>query len=407
MERALPDAARSAALLERIDLFDPKHFGISPREAAGIDPQQRLLLEVSWEALEDAGIDPSSIYQSLTGVYVGICSHDYAQLQLSDAGIDAVNPHFASGIASSVASGRISYVLGLSGPSVSIDTACSSSLVAVHLACEAIRRGECSLALAGGVNLILSPEYSIAFAQAGMLSPRGVCRAFDAGADGFVRGEGCGVVVLKRLRDAQANNDRILGLILGSAVNQDGATSGLTVPNGHAQQALLRQAHLNAQVEARQVGYVEAHGTGTPLGDPIEAEALGAVFSEGEETGTAVADRIGENQPGTSGGGGRNCRPDQSHSGIATWSDSRTTAFGESERACSLERVAARGSHGGAAMGTNPGAADRRRKLVRIQRHQCPCGGRRAARGSAGGNRFAARRSAGNDARERRLRFTI
>ncbi len=238
---------------------------------------------MSWEALEDAGIDPFSIYQSSTGVYVGICSHDYAQLQLSDAGIDAVNPHFASGIASSVASGRISYILGLKGPSVSIDTACSSSLVAVHLACEAIRRGECSMALAGGVNLILAPEYSVAFADAGMLSPRGVCRAFDAQADGFVRGEGCGIVVLKRLRDAEESGDRILGLILGSAVNQDGATSGLTVPNGQAQQDLLRLAHRNAQVEPWQVGYVEAHGTGTSLGDPIEAEALGAVFAAGDK----------------------------------------------------------------------------------------------------------------------------
>ena len=282
-EARLPQAARWAALLKRIDGFDPQHFGISPREAAGIDPQQRLLLEVVWEALENAGIDPFSTYQSSTGVYIGICSHDYAQIQLSDAGIDAVNPHFASGIASSVASGRISYVFGLRGPSVSIDTACSSSLVAVHLACEAIRRGECSMALAGGVNLILSPEYSVAFADAGMLSPRGICRAFDAGADGFVRGEGCGIVVLKRLREAEANGDRVLGLILGSAINQDGPTSGLTVPNGQAQQELLRQAHHNAQVEPWQVGYVEAHGTGTSLGDPIEAEALGVVFAAGRK----------------------------------------------------------------------------------------------------------------------------
>jgi acyl transferase domain-containing protein/acyl carrier protein len=274
----LPRSARSAALLDRVDLFDPRHFGISPREAAGMDPQQRLLLEVSWEALENAGIDPFSLYQSPTGVYMGIASHDYAQLQLGAGGIERIDAHFASGGAASVAAGRISYVLGLNGPAVSIDTACSSSLVAVHLACAALRQGDCAAALAGGVNLILSPESSIAFAQAGMLSASGEVRAFDALADGFVRGEGCGVVVLKRLSLARAAGDRILGLILGSAVNQDGASSGLTVPNGLAQQALLREAHRRAGIKPWQVGYVEAHGTGTALGDPIEAEALGAVF---------------------------------------------------------------------------------------------------------------------------------
>ena len=276
--KALPLSARSAALLERVDLFDPRHFAISPREAVGMDPQQRILLEVSWEALEDAGIDPFSLYQSVTGVYIGIASHDYAQLLLRRGDTGVIDPHFASGVGSSVAAGRISYVLGLNGPCLSIDTACSSSLVAVHLACEALRHRECTAALAGGVNLILSPEPSIAFAQAGMLSPQGCVRAFDSGADGFVRGEGCGVLVLKRLRDAEACGDRIQGVILGSAVNQDGASSGLTVPNGLAQQELLRSAHARAGIEPWQVGYVEAHGTGTTLGDPIEAEALGAVF---------------------------------------------------------------------------------------------------------------------------------
>ncbi|HZD51399.1 MAG TPA: polyketide synthase, partial [Silvibacterium sp.] len=276
--KSLPQAGRSAALLERVDLFDPRHFGISPREAVGMDPQQRLLLEVSWEALENAGIDPFSLYQSATGVYMGVSSHDYALLQLRAGQVQAINPHFASGAAASVAAGRISYVFGLNGPCLSVDTACSSSLVAVHLACEALRRGECTAALAGGVNLILSPESSIAFAEAGMLSMQGVCRAFSCGADGFVRGEGGGVLVLKRLGDAERAEDRILAVILGSAVNQDGASSGLTVPNGLAQQALLRESHRRAGIEACQVGYVEAHGTGTELGDPIEAEALGAVF---------------------------------------------------------------------------------------------------------------------------------
>ena len=285
---SLPQAARRAALLKRVDLFDPRHFGISPREAIGMDPQQRLLLEVSWEALESAGIDPSSVYQSSTGVYIGMSSHDYAQLQLRTGEIEKIDPHFASGAAQSVAAGRISYVLGLNGPALAIDTACSSSLVAVHLACEALHRGECNAALAGGVNLILSPEPSIAFAQAGMLSEEGRVCAFSFGADGFVRGEGCGVLLLKRLSDARACGDRIFGLLLGSAVNQDGASSGLTVPNGLAQQSLLREAHRRAGIEAWQVGYVEAHGTGTALGDPIEAEALGAVFADRGEGGSKL-----------------------------------------------------------------------------------------------------------------------
>lgn len=275
----LPESARCAALLEQVDLFDPHHFGISPREAAAMDPQQRLLLEVSWEALEHAGINPHSLYQTRTGVYVGINSHDYAQLQMRDGNLKAIHPHFASGAALSIAAGRIAYTLGLNGPAISVDTACSSSLVAVHLACEALRRQECSTALAGGVNLILAPEASIAFAQAGMLSPRGTCSVFDNSADGFVRGEGCGIVVLKRLADAKADGDRVLAVITGSAVNQDGASSGLTAPNGLAQQAILLDAHRRAGIEPWQVGYVEAHGTGTKLGDPVEAEALGAVFS--------------------------------------------------------------------------------------------------------------------------------
>ncbi|MBS1799659.1 MAG: polyketide synthase, partial [Acidobacteria bacterium] len=216
-DRPLPESAKYAALLERVDLFDPRHFGISPREAVGVDPQQRLLLEVCWEAIEDAGIDPESLYQTQTGVYMGLSSHDYAQLQLRGGDTNAINPHFASGVASSVAAGRISYVLGLNGPAVSLDTACSSSLVAVHLACEGLRNGECSAALAGGVNLILSPEPSIAFAQAGMLSESGVCRAFSSSADGFVRGEGCGVLLLKRRVEALRDGDRVLGWLLSSA----------------------------------------------------------------------------------------------------------------------------------------------------------------------------------------------
>ena len=279
----LPGAAGHAALLEHVDLFDPLHFGISPREAATMDPQQRLLLEVSWEALEHAAIDPHSLYKTSTGVYIGIISHDYAQLQMRGGNLGKIHAHFASGAALSVAAGRIAYTLGLNGPAISVDTACSSSLVAVHLACEALRGQECSLALAGGVNLILAPEASVAFAESGMLSPSGVCSPFFNSADGFVRGEGCGLVVLKRLSDAEAARDHILAVILGSAVNQDGASSGLTAPNGIAQEALLREAHRRAGIDPCKIGYVEAHGTGTKLGDPIEAEALGAAFGERSE----------------------------------------------------------------------------------------------------------------------------
>jgi acyl transferase domain-containing protein/acyl carrier protein len=277
----LPRAAEFAALLQHPDRFDAEFFGISPREAASMDPQQRLLLEVSWEALEHAGISPQALYGSATGVFTGICTSDYSLLHIATRPPADIDGHFGSGSAHSIASGRLSYILGLRGPSLSIDTACSSSLVAAHLACAAIRRGECDLAIAGGVNAIFTTEASRTFSVAGMLSPSGRCASFAAGADGFVRGEGCGVVVLKRLSSALADGNRILGVILGSAVNHDGPSSGLTVPSGSAQQALLRSALAAANVAPHAVGYIEAHGTGTSLGDPIEAEALGAVMREG------------------------------------------------------------------------------------------------------------------------------
>ena len=200
-----PAFTRFAGLVDGPDLFDADFFGISPREASSMDPQQRLLLEVAWEALENAGIDPNSLYGSSSGVYVGLTGSDYPLLQLAGGDLTAIDGHFGSGGAHSVASGRLSYILGLRGPSLSIDTACSSSLVSVHLACEGLRHGECDLAIAGGVNLILSTEASRTFAKAGMLSPAGRCKSFSSLADGFVRGEGCGVVVLKRLSAAVAS----------------------------------------------------------------------------------------------------------------------------------------------------------------------------------------------------------
>ena len=268
---------RDGGFVPHLQEFDAQFFRISPREACSLDPQQRLLLEVSWEAVENAGLAAQTLAGSQTGVFIGICGTDYWQrlLQRQATEIDA---YLTTGNTHSVASGRLSYLFGLNGPSLSIDTACSSSLVAVHLACQSLRQQECHLALAGGVNRILTPEVSINFSKARMLSPDGCCKSFDGGANGFVRAEGCGVVVLKRLSDAVAAGDRILALIRGSAVNQDGRRSGLTAPNGPSQQAVIRQALENSRLEAAQVSFVETHGTGTSLGDPIEVGALSAVF---------------------------------------------------------------------------------------------------------------------------------
>ena len=279
-----PDApgkivTRHGGFVGHLQDFDAAFFGLSAREAASIDPQQRLLLEVGWEAMEHGGMVPEQWTNRPVGIFAGISSHDYSQhlSQRSEAEIDA---YLATGNAHSVAAGRLSYCFGFTGPSLVVDTACSSSLVAVHLACQSLRNRECEVALAGGVNRILAPEFSINFSKAHMLAPDGRCKTFDAAADGFARGEGCGMVVLKRLSDAQAQGDHILAVIKGSAVNQDGRSSGLTVPNGPSQQAVIRQALANAGVKPEQISYVEAHGTGTALGDPIEVGALGAVFGD-------------------------------------------------------------------------------------------------------------------------------
>lgn len=269
---------RSGGFVDHLQDFDADFFGISPREAISLDPQQRTLLEVVWETLENGGVPPDTLAGSNTGVFVGISGIDYfMHMQACNYEID---PYVGTGSALSVASGRISYLFGLQGPSLSVDTACSSSLVAVHLACQNLRNRECNLALAGGTHRILLPWGSIGLSQARLLAPDGRCKTFDARADGYVRGEGCGLVLLKRFSDAIADGDSILALIRGSAVNQDGKTSGLTVPNGPAQQAVIRKALRNAVVEVNQVGYLEAHGTGTPLGDPIEVTALTGVFGQ-------------------------------------------------------------------------------------------------------------------------------
>lgn len=272
--------ARHACLLESIAQFDPQFFGISPREAMLMDPQQRLLLEVTWEALETANVVPETLKNSRTGIYVGCMTQDYAMLSCQPEQVDV---HTGTGNATSVLAGRLAYFLGCHGPAMTIDTACSSSLVAVHQALQSLRSNEIDMAIVAGVNLILAPHMSLVESKAQMLSRQGHCKTFDEGADGYVRGEGCGVIILQRQSAAQHQGHHIEALIRGSAVNHDGRSSGLTVPSGPAQQAVIKQALANAKIEANAVGYIEAHGTGTPLGDPIEIGALGQVFGTGRQ----------------------------------------------------------------------------------------------------------------------------
>lgn len=291
-----PDAAgkivtRFGGYLDRIDEFDAAFFGIAPREAVSMDPQQRLLLEVAWEAFERAGQAPDRLAGSNTGVFIGLSTTDYLTTELKFLDAEEIDPYLVTGGHPSVVSGRLSYALGLQGPSMTIDTACSSSLTAVHLAVQSIRLGECAVALAGGINMLLLPELSVTLSRARMLAPDGRCKTFDARANGFVRSEGCALVVLKRLSDALSDRDRIMAVIRGTAVNQDGRSSGLTVPNGPAQETVIREALRRAAVTPDQVDYVEAHGTGTELGDPVELRALGGVFAAGRAGGRRL--RVG------------------------------------------------------------------------------------------------------------------
>ena len=267
--------SRWGGFIDSVDRFDARFFRISADEAQRMDPQQRLLLETCWDALEDAGEQPPALRGSSTGVYVGVSVNDYLARQLADH--EGIGPHTTTGNSLAVAANRLSYAFDLRGPSIAVDTACSSSLVAAHLACRALRSADCERAIVGGVNLMLDPEITIGLGRAGMLAADGRCRPFDARASGYVRGEGCGVVVLKPLSTAIAEGDRVYAVIRGSAVNQDGASNGLTAPNPAAQRAVVKAAFLDAGIDPATTGYVECHGTGTPLGDPIEAHALAAV----------------------------------------------------------------------------------------------------------------------------------
>jgi acyl transferase domain-containing protein/acyl carrier protein len=271
---------REGGFVEHLDLFDAPFFGVPPREVQSMDPQQRMLLEVSWEALEDAGIAPAGLNGTNAGVFIGLGTNDYTEYTMHNPDSSRIDAYVGTGSASCVAAGRISFVLGLHGPAMTVDTACSSSLVAVDLAVQQLRSGKCRMALAGGVNAILSARSTVYLSKIRALSPTGRCRSFDAAADGYARGEGCGVLVLKRLSDAERDGDRVLALIRGSATNHDGRSSGLTVPNGAAQESVVRLALADAGLEPSHVHYIEAHGTGTPLGDPIEIRALGAVFGK-------------------------------------------------------------------------------------------------------------------------------
>lgn len=265
--------------LDNIDTFDAGFFNISPREAAYLDPQQRILLETSWDAMEDAGLNPLELAGKDVGVYIGAFTLDYQVLQFSSGNLSLIDVHTGTGSMMTMVSNRLSYIYDFRGPSLSVDTACSSSLVATHLACQALNNRECSIALAGGVNIIITPEYTIAESKGGFLSPDGRSKAFDANANGYARGEGAGVIVLKPLEKALEDNDLIYGVILGTAVNQDGHTNGITVPRGEAQEQIMKEAYRKAGISPSQISYVEAHGTGTPTGDPIEANSIANVLS--------------------------------------------------------------------------------------------------------------------------------
>ncbi|MGW1022083.1 beta-ketoacyl [acyl carrier protein] synthase domain-containing protein, partial [Streptomyces niveus] len=291
-DEVLPDsperhraALRHGGFLDRVDQFDAAFFGISPREAVAIDPQQRLFAELAWEALEDAGIVPETLRSTATAVIVGAIAGDYAALAHRGG---AITQHSLPGLNRGVIANRVSYALGLNGPSMAVDSAQSSSLVAVHLAVESLRKGECTLALAGGVALNFAPESAEVAGMFGGLSPDGRCFTFDARANGYVRGEGGGVVVLKPLAHAVRDGDTVYGVIRGTAVNNDGSTDGLTVPSAEAQATVLRQACEDAGVDPAEVRYVELHGTGTPTGDPLEAAGVGAAYGSARPAGSPV-----------------------------------------------------------------------------------------------------------------------
>ena len=371
--------SRWGGFVDGIDRFDPHFFGISPREAARMDPQQRLLLEVAWEGLEDAGLRLDRISGSRTAVFVGISSFDYSVLETSFRDRGEIDVYSNTGGSLSIAANRISYCFDFRGPSAAVDTACSSALVAVHLACRSIWQDGCPMALAGGVNALLLPDWYVGFCRMGMLSPEGRCRAFDAGASGFVRSEGAGMVVLKPLAQALADGDRVYAVIRGTAMNQDGRTPGMTVPSQEAQEALLRQACRDAGVAPATIQYVEAHGTGTLGGRPDRGPGPGTGLVRRPARRSALPDRLGEDEHRPPGGRRRHRRADQGRAGAPPSPHPRQPALRSAQpgnrlrraapsRADALRAVAGRRRPG-------PGGGQR----LRLRRHQCP---RRLARGA-------------------------
>ena len=391
----LRETTRWGTFLDDLAGFDAEFFGISPREAELMDPQQRLALECRWEALEHAGVPPRSLAGTDTAVLMGVNSDDYGKLIMEDLpGIEAW-----TGIGTSLCgiANRVSHLLDLRGPSVALDAACAASLVAVHQACQMLRAGETSLALAGGVSALIGPGLTRVLDEAGATAPDGRCKTFDAAADGYGRGEGAGVVVLKRLADALRDGDRVLAVVRGGAVAQDGRTVGIMSPNGDAQADMFRRACESSGVAPASVGYVEAHGTGTPTGDPVEVAALAAVYGVGPARRRAVPHRVGEAQHRPPRGRRRRRRAHQGGAGAAPRGDPADRGPAHAQPRGRLGRQRPAGAHRGRAVAARTEARPPRRGLqLRLRRHHRP----RPARGGAPTGRVRRRHAA--DARRRR-----
>ena len=370
-----PDApgkvvTRRAGFVDDVTGFDAPFFGMSAREVRLMDPQHRLLLETAWRAVEHSGTAPTALANTNTGVFVGLSTHDYLGMASDELTYAEIEAYMAIGTSNAAAAGRISYRLGLQGPAVAVDTACSSSLVAIHQACQALRLGECDLALAGGANVLLTPATMITFSHAHMLAPDGRCKTFDAAADGYVRGEGCGVIVVKRLEDAIRDGDRIRAVIRGSAINQDGASGGLTVPNGVAQQRVIADALKRAGVAARRRRIPGSARHRDIAGRPDRGPGRGCGARRRARAEPAAVDRLGEDEHRTSGSGRGDRGCDQGHPVARARVTAAAPALSEPVAAHSLGPACGAGCRGGHGLGTQRSAAHCGNQLVRVRRDQ-------------------------------------